>query len=89
VANADIIDGPDMRAAFTASRRPPQWGYRVARGEALRLKFVAGGVELPSEPAQDLAGTPAAVGSFPTPRRALVSSRSMRDLVVSPRHQMQ
>jgi hypothetical protein len=89
VANADIIDGPDMRAAFTTSRRPPQWGYRVARGEALRLKFVAGGVELPSEPAQDLAGTPAAVGSFPTPRRALVSSRSMRDLVVSPRTQMQ
>src|SRR5215217_1042990 len=59
VANADVIDGPDMRAAFTASRRRPQWGYRVAPGEALRLKFVNGGVELPSEPAQDLAGTPA------------------------------
>ena len=47
-----------MRAAFTASRRPPQWGYRVFPGEALRLRFVAGGVELPSEPAHDLAGTP-------------------------------
>jgi hypothetical protein len=62
VANADMIDGPDMRAAFSASRRPPQWGYRVSPGEALRLKFVAGGVELPSEPAHDLAGTPANVG---------------------------
>ena len=70
VANADMIDGPDMRAAFTASRRPPQWGYRVAPGEALRLKFVAGGVELPSEPAQDLAGTPASVGIVPNAEAA-------------------
>ncbi len=58
VANAEMIDGPDMRAAFTESRRPPQWGYRVFAGEALRLRFVEGGVELPSEPAHDLAGTP-------------------------------
>ena len=65
VANADMIDGPDMREAFTGSRRPPQWGYRVAPGEALRLKFVAGGVELPSEPAQSLAGTPTNVGLIP------------------------
>jgi hypothetical protein len=62
VANADMINGPDMRAAFSGSRRPPQWGYRVSPGEALRVKFVPGGVELPSEPAHDLAGTPAAVG---------------------------
>jgi hypothetical protein len=65
VANADMIDGPDMRAAFTGSRRPPQWGYRVSPGEALRLRFVTGGVELPSEPAHDLAGTPADVGIAP------------------------
>lgn len=67
VANAGAIDGPGMRAAFTESRHPPQWGVRVFPGEALRLKFVAGGVELPSEPAQRLAGTP--------PMAALVSNR--------------
>jgi hypothetical protein len=78
VANADLIDGPDMRAAFTGSRRPPQWGYRVSPGEALRLKFVPGGVELPSEPAHDLAGTPASVGIIP---RAATSPR------VIPRHE--
>jgi hypothetical protein len=77
VANADMIDGPEMRAAFTGSRRPPQWGYRVSPGEALRLKFVAGGVELPSAPAHDLAGTPANVGIIP---RAAMSPR------VIPRH---
>jgi len=62
VANSEMIGGPEMRAAFAASRRPPRWGYRVFPGEALRLKFVPGGVELPSEPAHDLSGTPAAVG---------------------------
>ena len=67
VANSEMIDGPEMRAAFTESRRPPQWGYRVFPGEALRLRFVPGGVELPSEPAHDLAGTPTDVWrSFPT-----------------------
>ena len=65
VANAEMIDGPEMRAAFGESRRPPQWGYRVSPGEALRLRFVAGGVELPSAPAHDLAGTPADVGIIP------------------------
>jgi hypothetical protein len=65
VANSEMIDGPEMRAAFTGSRRPPQWGYRVFPGEALRLKFVAGGVELPSEPAHDLAGTPSGVAIIP------------------------
>jgi hypothetical protein len=58
VANAEMIDGPEMREAFTESRRPPRWGYRVFPGEALRLRFVAGGVELPSAPAHDLTGTP-------------------------------
>jgi hypothetical protein len=65
VANADMIDGPDMRAAFTESHRPPQWGYRVSPGEALRLRFVPGGVELPSEPAHDLAGTPTDTAIIP------------------------
>ena len=62
-----MIDGPEMRAAFSESRRPPQWGYRVFPGEALRLKFVAGGVELPSEPAHDLAGTPSDAAIVPKP----------------------
>ena len=65
VANAEMIDGPEMRAAFTESRRPPRWGYRVFPGEALRLRFVEGGVELPSEPAHDLAGTPSDAGVIP------------------------
>ena len=67
VANSEMIGGPEMRAAFTASRRPPQWGYRVFPGEALRLRFVSGGVELPSEPAHDLAGAPADLGIIPNP----------------------
>jgi hypothetical protein len=66
VANAEMIDGPEMRAAFTESRRPPQWGYRVAPGEALRLRFVEGGVELPSAPAHDLVGTPSDFGVVPS-----------------------
>jgi hypothetical protein len=65
VANSEMIGGPEMRTAFTASRRPPRWGYRVFPGEALRLRFVAGGVELPSEPAHDLAGTPADAAIVP------------------------
>jgi hypothetical protein len=65
VANAEMIGGPEMRAAFTASRRTPQWGYRVFPREALRLRFVAGGVELPSQPAHDLSGAPADVGIVP------------------------
>lgn len=65
VANAEAIDGPELRAAFTASRRPPQWGFRVFPGEALRLMFVAGGVQLPSEPAHDLAELPPDAGTVP------------------------
>jgi hypothetical protein len=61
VANSEMIGGSEMRDALAASRRPPQWGYRVFPGEALRLRFVAGGVELPSEPAHDLSGTPSDV----------------------------
>ena len=76
VANAEIIDGPEMRAAFSESRRPPRWGYRVAAGEALRLRFVAGGVELPSAPAHDLSGTPSGAGIVPN--RAELSRRVRR-----------
>lgn len=54
IANAEAIDGPDMRSAFAQSRRPPEWGFRVFPGEALRLRFVPGGVEIPSETAHVL-----------------------------------
>lgn len=65
VANSEMIGGPELRDAFSASRRRPEWGYRVFPGEALRIRFVPGGIELPSEPAQNLAGTPAGVGIIP------------------------
>ena len=67
VANAEAIGGPEMRSAFTESRRRPEWGFRVFPGEALRLKFVEGGVELPSEPAQRLAGPSPSAGIRPDP----------------------
>jgi hypothetical protein len=60
VANSEAIGGPELRSAFAASHRPPQWGLRVFPGEALRLRFIDGGVEISSETAQSLAGTPAA-----------------------------
>jgi hypothetical protein len=76
VANSEMIGGPEMREAFTESRRPPRWGYRVFPGEALRLRFVAGGVELPSAPAHDLAGTPSDLAIVPN--RAEVKRRIRR-----------
>ena len=60
VANAESIGGPELRAAFSENERKPRWGFRVFPGEALRLRFVAGGIELPAEPAQPLSGTPPA-----------------------------
>jgi hypothetical protein len=54
VANADLIDGPDIRDTFGAAPRRPEWGYRVFPGEALNLKFVDGGIETPSDTAIDL-----------------------------------
>jgi hypothetical protein len=66
VANAETIGGPEMRSAFAESRRTPEWGFRVFPGEALRLRFVAGGVELPSEPAQDLADLTPITGITPS-----------------------
>jgi hypothetical protein len=67
VANSEMIGGPELRGAFSASRRPPEWGYRVFPGEALRLRFVPGGIELPSQPAHDLSGTPSAAGIVSNP----------------------
>jgi hypothetical protein len=58
VANADAISGPEMRSAFTDSRQPPAWGFRVAPGEALRIHFTKDGIEIPSQSAQELRGTP-------------------------------
>ncbi len=54
VANAEAIDGPEMREALAASRRPPEWAFRVHPNEALRLRFVPGGIEIPAESAQEL-----------------------------------
>jgi hypothetical protein len=58
VASADAISGPEMRSAFADSRQPPTWGFRVAPGEALRIRFTESGIEIPSQSAQDLRGTP-------------------------------
>jgi hypothetical protein len=66
VANAEAIGGPELRAAFADSPRSPTWGFRVFPSEALQLRFVAGGIEIGSESAQQLAGTPVAA-SVPSP----------------------
>lgn len=58
VANAGIIDGPDLRASFDQMPHPPRWTYRLASGEALRLRFVDDGIALPSEPAVPVSATP-------------------------------
>lgn len=49
VANGEAITGSDLRAALDREERPPAWVARVAPGEALRLRFVDGGVELPAD----------------------------------------
>jgi hypothetical protein len=54
VANAGAISGPDLRSGFTETSRSPEWGFLVFPGEALRLRFVPSGVELPSEAAHEL-----------------------------------
>lgn len=54
ITNAGAISGPDLRSAFTESGRSPDWGFLVFPGEALRLSFVPGGVEIPSESAHEL-----------------------------------
>jgi hypothetical protein len=67
VANSEMIGGPELRDAFSASQRSPEWGYRVFPGEALRMRFIPGGIELPSAPAHDLSGTPSGLGIVPNP----------------------
>lgn len=52
VANAAAISGPDLRATLADSARHPEWGFRVFPGEALRMQFVPGGIELPRDAAQ-------------------------------------
>ena len=82
VANAEAIDGPEMLSAFAESRRPPQWAFRVFPGEALRLKFVAGGVALPSEPAQNLADLTPTAGT--KPNQPEIDRRVRRRAPISP-----
>jgi hypothetical protein len=55
VANAGQVSGPDLRAAFAGSRRPPEWYGRVHEGEALRLRFVRDGIVLPADAVLPLA----------------------------------
>lgn len=62
VANGDAVSGPDLRAAFV-NGQGPQWGYRVDPGDALRLRFVNGALELPAEGAQ----IPTAATPFASP----------------------
>ena len=81
VANAEAISGPEMRSAFAESRRPPEWGFRVFPGEALRLTFVKSGVELPSEPAQILADLPPVTGI--KPNQPAISRRVRRPASLS------
>ena len=57
IANSGAISGPELRSAFIDARRPPEWGFRIFPGEALRLRFIPGGVEIPSESAHELRET--------------------------------
>jgi hypothetical protein len=57
VANGEEIDAADLRESLRESRRLPAWNFLVHSGEALRLKFVPGGIEIASESALAAAGT--------------------------------
>ena len=79
VMHADAMSGPEMRESLSAAARPPQWAFRVAPSEALRLHFVTGGVALPSASAQAHrlgAATPAA--ALRPQRTALVARVNRR-----------
>jgi hypothetical protein len=67
MANGEAIGGPELRAGLADERRPPEWGFRIFRGEALRLRFVADGLEVASESAQPLNGDPQAVSGLDEP----------------------
>jgi hypothetical protein len=58
VANGAVVSGSALREALGASPRPPRWAFLVHSGEALRLTFIEGGIEIPSEFAQDVAASP-------------------------------
>jgi hypothetical protein len=57
ITNGGAISGPDLRSTFSESGKSPDWGFLVFPGEALRLNFVSGGVEIPSESAHLLGVT--------------------------------
>lgn len=57
IANATAIDGPEMREGLVGLRRPPAWAFRVAPNEALNLRLVDSGVEIPSETAHPIGVT--------------------------------
>jgi hypothetical protein len=58
IANADAIAGSDLRDAFTGLGHGPAWWDRVHPGEALRLRFIPGGIELPADAMQPLPTVP-------------------------------
>ena len=59
VAADSQLSGPKLRERFAAANAP-QWGFRVASGEALTLHFVETGLKVAAESAQrpDAAATP-------------------------------
>lgn len=59
VANAAEIEGPDLRALLSDRRRPPTWYARMHAGEALRLRFVTGGIAVQSDVVQVLSAADA------------------------------
>jgi hypothetical protein len=65
VTTSDAISGPAMRETFADASRSPEWTVRVFPGEALRLRFVDGGVAIPSDAARKVEGTPVAATVTP------------------------
>jgi hypothetical protein len=55
VSAAGELSGPKLRERFTADNAP-RWGFRVASGEALTFHFVANGLEVSPESAQEPEG---------------------------------
>lgn len=58
IANATAVEGSDLREESAGTRNPPQWTARVFPGDAVRLRFGGGGIELPADTMQRLPGTP-------------------------------
>ena len=55
VTAAGELSGPKLRERFAADNAP-RWGFRVASGEALTFHFVANGLEVSPESAQEPEG---------------------------------